>query len=184
MSTPTLEQRREAERRKYLTLRRRGGSYGASNHGRGAIVRVLERGPRFVVDFGCGSNAFVQELRRRGVDGLGVDFADDRADVRAPMHAVPMAEHIADVVTSFDALEHLLPDDVDAVLGEMRRVGRPGAAFVFSISTRPSLNTVDGENLHPTVRPIAWWLERIARVGRVQRTPRAGDRYIEGTFNA
>lgn len=179
----TIDERREAERQKYLALQARsGGRYGATNHGRRAIVPVLLRQPRFVVDFGCGSNAFIRELRRRGTDGLGIDFADDHADLLAPMHAVPLAAGIADVVTSFDALEHLLPDDVDPALAEMRRVARLGAAFVISVSTRPSRITADGENLHPTVRPRAWWIERIARVGQIERGHSGG--YIEGVFYA
>ena len=182
-ATATIDQRRERERQKYLTLRARSdGSYGATNHGRRAIVQVLLRQPRFVVDFGCGSNAFIRELRRRGADGLGIDFADERADLIAPMHAVPLASGIADVMTSFDALEHLLPEDVEPVLAEMKRVARAGAAFVISVSTRPSRITANGENLHPTVRPRSWWLERIARVGQVERAPSGG--YIEGVFHA
>lgn len=179
MTTATLEQRREAERRKYLALQPQG--YGGTNHGRRAIATVLLWQPRFVVDFGCGSNAFIRELRRRGVDGLGIDFANPEADILAPMHAVPLAGGIADVVTSFDALEHLLPEDVDPALAEMHRVARAGGRFAFSICTRPSHRTVNGENLHPTVRPRPWWLERIARVGLVEQ---ASGGYITGVFHA
>lgn len=96
------------------------------------------------------------------------------------MHAVPLASSIADVVTSFDALEHLLPEDVDPVLAEMHRVARPGGRFIVSICTRPSRITVDGENLHPTVRPQSWWIGQIARVGCVE----VADRYLSGTFHA
>ena len=56
---------------------------------------------------------------------------------------------------------------VDAVLAEMRRVARPRAHFVLSICTRPSRTTVAGEGLHPTVRPLAWWLDRISQIGTV-----------------
>lgn len=181
MMSVNLEQRREVERQKYLTLQTRtGGDYGGTNHGRRAITTVLLWQPRFVVDFGCGNNAFIRDLRRRGVDGLGIDFANPEADILAPMHAVPLAGGIADVVTCFDALEHLLPEDVDPALAEMHRVARAGGRFAFSICTRPSHHTVDGENLHPTVRPRAWWLERIARVGLVAQT----DHYITGVFHA
>jgi SAM-dependent methyltransferase len=99
------------------------------------------------------------------------------------MHCVPLAGGIADVVTSFDALEHLLPEDVDPVLAEMRRVARPGGHFIFSICTRPSRITVDGQNLHPTVRPLDWWIERIARVGAVETVGTSG-RYLTGTWHA
>jgi SAM-dependent methyltransferase len=96
---------------------------------------------------------------------------------------VPLAGDIADVVTSFDALEHLLPEDVEPVLAEMRRVGRACGHFVLSISTRPSRITVDGENLHPTVRPIDWWIDRIARVGAVHSVGTSG-RYLTGVWHA
>jgi len=183
----TLEQRREFERSKYLKLAARsggGGGYGGTNHGRFAYTTVLGWQPRFIVDFGCGNNAFIREMRRRGVDGLGIDFANEEADIIAPMHAVPLTSGIADVVTSFDALEHLLPDDVDAVLAEMQRVSHRGGHFIFSICTRPSRITVDGQNLHPTVQPIEWWFERITRVGLILDVRASEGQYITGVFHA
>ncbi len=187
MSTTTndLDARRDHERAKYLELAARPGSgsggYGSTNHGRHAVPIVRAWKPRFVVDFGCGRNDFIRHLRRLGIDGLGVDFAFDDADVVKPMHATGLVEGVADVVTCFDALEHLLPEDVNPVLAEMRRVARPRGWFCVSVCTRPSRITALGENLHPTVRPINWWLDRIGRVGAVTDR-RAGGRYIIGRF--
>ena len=82
-----------------------------------------------------------------------------------------------------EPLEHLLPEDVNSVLAEMRRLGRAGGHFVFSICTRPSRITVDGQNLHPTVRPLDWWIDRIARVGAVESAGTSG-RYLTGTWHA
>lgn len=180
----TLEEQREHERQKYVKLAGSGGGYGGTNHGRHAYATVIAWQPHFVVDFGCGDNAFIRELRRRGIDGLGIDFANNEADITAPMHQVSLASGIADAVSSFDALEHLVPDDVDAVLTEMRRVCRPGGRFIFSICTRPSRITVDGENLHPTVQPIEWWLEQITRVGLVLDVGLSAGHYITGVFHA
>jgi hypothetical protein len=59
--------------------------------------------------------------------------------------------------------------------------GGTGGRFMFSICTRPSRITVDGQNLHPTVKPIEWWCDRIWRVGRVESTSGG---YIAGVFNA
>jgi SAM-dependent methyltransferase len=178
-----LEARREHERKKYLALAADASSkYGSTNHGRFAYDLVRSFKPRFVVDFGCGRNDFIRGLRRNGVDGLGIDFAFPEADVQAPMHRAPVSSAISDVVTCFDALEHLLPEEVDEVLAEMRRIAVEGGRFVFSICTRPSKIKVAGEGLHPTVRSRAWWLERIGQVGTViqgQESPR----YITGTFN-
>lgn len=175
-----LEARREHERRKYVALMPTG--YASTNHGRFAYRLVQGWKPRFVVDFGCGRNLFIHHLRRLGIDGLGIDFAFPEADIVAPMHRVPVSAGIADVVTSFDALEHLLPEEVDEVLDEMRRIAVPGGRFIFSICTRESKTRVNGEGLHPTVRPLKWWLDRIGRVGTV-RQGLGAPRYIAGTFN-
>jgi len=184
---PTLDARREHERQKYRALAARpaapGTGYGATNHGAAAIPLVQRLKPRFVVDFGCGRNDFIGALRRAGIDGLGIDFAFPEADIARAMHTTGLLDGVADVVTSFDALEHLLPEDVDAVLAEMRRVARRRAHFVFSICMRPSRTTVAGEGLHPTVRPLAWWLDRIGQVGTVT-APKAEGRYIVGRFAA
>ncbi len=146
---PTLDSRREHERKKYVALASRsaapGAGYGSTNHGASAIPIVQRLKPRFVVDFGCGRNDFIGALRRLGMDGLGIDFAFPEADIPRAMHKTGLVDGVADVVTSFDALEHLLSEDVDAVFAEMRRVGRPRAHFVFSICTRPSRTTVAGE---------------------------------------
>ena len=188
-TAPTLDARREHERKKYVALASRtatpggGAGYGSTNHGAAALPMVQRLKPRFVVDFGCGRNDFIGAMRRIGIDGLGIDFAFPEADVPQAMHKTGMLDDVADVVTSFDALEHLLPEDVDAVLAEMRRVARPRSHFVLSICTRPSRTTVAGEGLHPTVRPLAWWLDRIAHVGTVT-TPKAEGRYIVGRFAA
>ena len=188
MTTPSapaaLDTRREKERAKYVALAAKSGStYGSTNHGKLAVPIIQKFKPTFVVDFGCGRNDFVRDLRRIGIDGLGVDFAFPDADLVRPMHSTALHAGVADVVTSFDALEHLLPEDVDAVLAEMRRVARPRGYFVFSISTRPSKTTVAGEGLHPTVRPLDWWLDRIGRVGTVTN-PRAERRFIVGRFKS
>jgi len=160
-----------------------GSTYGSTNHGKLAVPIIQKFKPRFVVDFGCGRNDLVRDLRRLGIDGLGVDFAFPDADLVRPMHNTALHADVADVVTSFDALEHLLPEDVDAVLAEMRRVAKPRGYFVLSISTRPSKTTVAGEGLHPTVRPLDWWLDRIGRVGTVTN-PRAERRFIVGRFKS
>jgi SAM-dependent methyltransferase len=175
-----LEARRDHERRKYVALT--GSTYGSTNHGRHAYSLVQGFKPRSVVDFGCGRNLFIQHLRRLRIDGLGVDFAFPEADIVAPMHRVPVSAGIADVVTSFDALEHLLPEEVDEVLDEMRRIAVPGGRFVFSICTKESQTKVNGEGLHPTVKPRGWWLDRIKRVGTV-RQGLGAPRYIAGVFN-
>lgn len=175
-----LSEAQSRERDKYLYLKTVRPSYGGSFHGQDAVAPVADMSPRCVVDFGCGRNDFARALRERGIEAIGVDWVYDEADVKAAMHDTGLKSGVADVVTSFDALEHLLPDEVPVVLREMRRVCRQGGRFIFSISTRPSRITARGENLHPTVRPIAWWREQIERVGVLDDG--SGLRFLSGRF--
>ena len=81
---------RAKERAKYLALANKPGStYGSTNHGRAAIPLIQESKPRFVVDFGCGRNDLVRDLRRLGIDGLGVDFAFPRPTSCVPCTRPP-----------------------------------------------------------------------------------------------
>ena len=54
---------------------------------------------------------------------------------------------------------------------------------VFFAPNFSSRTIVAGEGLHPTVQPLAWWLERISRVGKVSNSKAEG-RYVVGRFMA
>lgn len=159
---------REAERQKYIALL--DTKYGSTNHGKHAYEIVQSFNPKLVVDLDCGRNDFIKHLRTLGIRGIGIDFVFP-GDVIGYMHCLPLASNSVDVITCFDALEHLLPEEVDDVLNEMRRVGRH---FVFSICTRESKIC---PNLHPTVRPMSWWMEKISNISDCRK-----DKYIVGTF--
>lgn len=178
MSTD-LETRRARERAKYETLVA-NPRYGGSHHGRDAHALLKEWGVETVVDFGCGRNQFVLECQRNGIRALGVDFAFPEADIKAPMHRVPVADGAVDCVTAFDSLEHLLPEEVPLVLREMRRIAKPGGRLIVSVCTRPSNWKVDGEGLHPTVRSMDWWTARLAAVA----CARGSGRFLVGEFRA
>ena len=161
-----LDERREHEKSKYVWLaEHRGPGYGSSNHAykSGAIQYVKD--PEYTVDFGCGDNGF---LRESGLAGVGIDFVNQGADIIAGMHDVPVEDDVADLVTSFDALEHLLPEEVDEVLQEMQRVAKTGADLIFTICSQPSVIKAFGENLHPTVQPPSWWIETIGKYATVR----------------
>jgi len=130
--------------------------------------------PEYVVDLGCGRNQWVKMLRKRllSVRADGVDFAFDEADIKAPMHKLPLADHCADVVTAFDSLEYLSPDEVDAVFSEIIRILKFRGTFIASICYRPSRIKVDGEGLHPTVQSEQWWMSKLARFGEERRERR------------
>ena len=173
-----LHQQRNKEKAKYVELQAWMPSYGSSNHGQDALEYVLGKKPNLVVDFGCGRNNFIEALKTEGVKGIGVDFVYQEADIVAPMHEIPLENDSVDFVTAFDSLEHLLTEDVDLVLGEMKRIATPQADFCFSISYVSSNILVHNENLHPTVKSEYWWKQKIKTIGDASSM----GKYLIGTF--
>lgn len=166
---PRLEVQRRHEHGKYRTLYAdRRTAYGATDHGRDAEPLLRRLGVNSLLDVGCGDNRFAGRARGRGLCAVGVDFAHPRADLAAAAHALPFRDDAFDWLTAFDVLEHLLPAEIDAVLREFARVARTG--WLFSICYRDSRTRVCGETLHPTVRPEAWWRERLGRFIHVQKS--------------
>lgn len=167
------------ERTKYQHIYAGEGprTYGHSCHGKSALPIVQKWMPLTLVDVGCGWNEFSYQVRAAGFNATGVDFACPGADVIAEATALPFPNKHYDALTAFDMLEHVLPEQVDAVLAEFARVSR---RFIFSISYVASVIKWRGENLHPTVRDEAWWLLRIMRAGGT-RIAKEG-RYITGEW--
>lgn len=156
----------EHERRKYEGIYRSSSyaRYGHSNHGGKATALLQAMGPASLLDVGCGYNEFCAAVRvlLPSIRVLGVDFACPGADLLADACALPFAAKEFDVLTAFDMLEHVLPEQVHGILSEFARVSQ---RFIFSISNVPSVYKWEGETLHPTVRDPEWWRQTILKVG-------------------
>ena len=98
-----------------------------------------------VLDVACGAGFGVQLLAQAGAYPIGVDLdaralAEARALepaarlVRADAACLPLPDAAFDLVTSFETLEHV--PDAAALLGELRRVLRPGGRLVLSTPNR------------------------------------------------
>ena len=106
--------------------------YGKSNHGHKALKSIVDLEPLSLLDVGCGHNAFVQEIKKLGVEkAIGVDFACKSADKIADILDLPFTDKEFDFLTAWDVLEHLLPDQIDSALLEMQRVSN---RFAFTIA--------------------------------------------------
>lgn len=91
--------------------------------------------------------------------------------VYAEAHALPFEDGQFDHVTCFDVMEHLVPEDVEAALRELRRVARK--TLTVSASERPS--EFGGVELHISRRPAAEWEALMAQCwGSAQRIQDAG----------
>jgi SAM-dependent methyltransferase len=139
--------------------------YGKTNHGLGSLDLIKSNPPKSLLDVGCGFNNFCQIIKSKfNINAIGIDFACKEADIVCSALNLPFDNKFFDLITSFDMLEHLLPEEVPACLKELSRVSN---RFIFSICYRPSVITCFGENLHPTVKNENWWINEITLAGGV-----------------
>ncbi len=132
------------------------------------------------LDVGCGVGFVVQHLSGPTFDLLpfGADISDvaiehatqrmaDFPGARQRLKVLdsqrlPFDDDFFSLVTCFDVLEHLDPNDIAETWSEICRVLKPGGLFLGSVSCRPAgINDKFGDNLHRTVRSVDWWLEQI-----------------------
>jgi SAM-dependent methyltransferase len=97
--------------------------------------------PIVVLDFGCGTGAFLEDLDRFGAvsavdaDPSAVAFCHARGRTEValapPGTPLPFADGSFDLVTSLDVIEHI--DDDVAALTEVRRVLRPDGHLLVAV---------------------------------------------------
>jgi SAM-dependent methyltransferase len=124
-----------------------------------------------VLDLGCGLSRVFTTYKNY----TGVDFSDHVINARKKTYFKYKWVHAGltkiydiikdeefDIVFSFDVLEHIPTDKIDIVFNEISRLNVK--QFLFSICTRDSvIRGPEGGTLHPTVKPIDWWLDKLKR---------------------
>jgi SAM-dependent methyltransferase len=87
-----------------------------------------------VLDIGCGTAPYKPIFTRLGCEYIGCDLKseDDQSEVNvfiAPGEKIPLEDASADMVVSFEVLEHVA--DVDFYLSECRRLLKQGGYCYF-----------------------------------------------------
>ena len=102
------------------------------------LVELLGEGSGNLVDIGCGTGSYAAALAELGWTVTGVDVSEDMlrrarekgvVTVRADAAALPFEDASFDAAVSI--FTHTDVDDFSAVVGEVARVLRPGAPFVY-----------------------------------------------------
>ena len=170
------------ERDKYLWIYNESGnrSYGKRNHGYFAYDIVEKLSPKSLLDVGCGKGLFVEWAKAKNINAVGLDFASDY-DVQADILNMPFPDKSFEMITAFDVLEHLLPEDLGRGLSEMFRVAK--FWWIISIGYGPSkIKTPDGYmQLHPiSTRDKSWWIPRLSKYAIINKKgiTRQGNPYL------
>jgi SAM-dependent methyltransferase len=149
--------------------------YRAYSPGEEAVDAFLQRVPSrgTLLDIGCGTGRAGLKLKERGFDVTLMDFTDNSRDYQAL--TLPFIQH--DITKPFpgiynfgyctDVMEHIPTEQVRQVLKNI--LLSTGLVF-FQISTQPDqCGAAINQELHLTVKPLAWWLDVIYEChGRVE----------------
>lgn len=124
-----------------------------------------------VIDFGCGTGRGAKRIRDlTGARVTMCDFADNCLDpeVKLPFVVADLTKPIhleAEVGYCTDVMEHIPPEDVDAVLNNILACC---PKTFFQISLVPdSMGALIGAPLHLSVHPYEWWLDKFNAMGHV-----------------
>src|SRR4029077_242643 len=94
---------------------------------------------RRVLDLGCGKGRFARALGEQGARVVGLDVSAAMLEeaagtgldrVRGSARRLPFETASFDRVVAVEVFEHLAPEALDGVCGEVWRVLRPGGIFV------------------------------------------------------
>ena len=160
------------------------------------VERLLGVGPGRCVDVGCGTGIAFETLAKLGWSPVGVDVSADQLRlagkraaatgaevVHADAAALPFADETFDAALSL--MTHTDFDDAAAVFGEIARVLRSGARFVY-VGVHPCWvsptveRQPDGRHvLHEGYRRRGWWYDAPGfRLGREGVRGRAGVNHL------
>jgi len=169
----------EIEQKKYKWLNQHT-SYGKGFHGQDCLNFVRGLNPTSLLDVGTGNGKFCKEIKKYVDNVYGLEWAIDIWDenkgdginyFKCAAQEIPLPDKSVDVVTSFDFLEHIIPQDVPKVMKEMVRVCK--RAMIHKIATKPSgshkkrLEQIFGDGeLHQTQQPRHWWFEQFELYGQ------------------
>lgn len=109
-----------------------------------------------VLDFGCGSGIFVDELQKKGYQIFGTDISEEAikyGELRGinnlkiqDSHKLDYPDNNFDVVLSMDVLEHL--EDESWAVREVERILKPGGKFIIMVPAYQFLWGVQDEVAH------------------------------------
>ncbi len=94
------------------------------------FAAAVARPGAVAIDFGCGARPYEPLFADRGVTYRGADFGGDAEIAIEPSGRLAAGDASADVVLSFQVLEHVR--DLDMYLGEALRVLRPEGSMILS----------------------------------------------------
>ena len=134
-----------------------------------------------IIDLACGGGQFILDCVNDGCIAIGLDGYEIyskyelaawpiipnnlfEADLSEPFY-ISYGNHsfLADVITSWEFMEHLYEEDLDGVLNNIKLHLKHRGYYICGISTRPEYG-------HFLIRNYEWWIAKFNSYGLYQQT--------------
>ncbi len=138
-----------------------------------------------VLDIGCSGGGFVKTIHDAGGLAVGIEGSDySKLRARAEWRTIPHRLFTADVtvpfeviakrngncqkikfslITAWEFIEHIEEPKLSGVFKNIENHLDKDGVVIMSVS--PNDDIVNGVNLHRTVKPFDWWIEKTASFG-------------------
>jgi len=154
--------------------------YGDANWKRLANI-VIERnkgGDNSLIDFGFGTAKAMRFFRNNGFYVEGVEISSYAIQLANQNGFRVYHVSVDNLESTFkgtfgigfcnDVLEHLPEESVPRAIKEMAKVCH-SKLYISVCPTISHNKSLDGKNLHLTVKPEEWWTQQLLRVGEVEK---------------
>ena len=115
------------------------------------IKKIIDFKPESILDYGCGQSKLLDYLKAK---------RRYRYDPAIKKY-IQLPKTKVDLVLCIDVLEHILEEDLDNVLKELKSLSNK---VIFSIGTKLATHKLpNGLNAHITVKPKKWWIKKLSK---------------------
>ena len=169
----------ERERRKYERMWTEIPNYRTNSPGEKLVAQFLREAAwnkgDTLIDCGAGTGRASKRLADAGLNVLMVDITRTATDdgIDLPFFAaclwelpLPVLNQRFDWVYCCDVLEHIPTEHVDETLDGLQAMTGKGAFLQIALFNDGFGQRI-GQPLHLTVKPAAWWLEKVEKRWRI-----------------
>lgn len=171
----------------YETLYKYGYHDKAKNHGVNYVKHTLVYDYSSVLDCGCSNGQAVKTFQKNHKRAFGIDvstiairlaqekFGTINCNVSSVLD-IPFKDNFFDAVFTCDMLEHLMPEDVDQAIKEIKRVAKKWLFIKVSDKVEGNTEHIDKihdaglfrdiKNLHITVISLDEWIKKFESCGK------------------
>ncbi len=163
------------------TLKIRGGDYHTNSVFISNIYSWFNRSPLYILDIGCGGARMIEDFVNDGHIGIGLDlnpayfkhsagawgkipnnlFVCDVGKELCLIETDEVADSYQikfDLITSWEALEHIRPEDIDVVMSNIQSHTIVGSYFAGSSSEMQC-------RVHRLNKNSGWWTNKFNEIG-------------------